>query len=162
MPVRGVGDYSVTVGHLCDAPPTSNHGRSDPNVVLTNNAASEQAGCLYVADDDSELTFSNSAVYGNTPSDFRGMTDPTGTDGNISVDPEFLDITAADPLDWDLHLALTSPLVDAGDPSILDPDGSPSDIGGYGGPGAAEWDLDWDGYYEWWQPGEYDFGTYPG
>ena len=55
-----------------------------------------------------------------------------------------------------------SPLIDAGDPTLLDPDGSPSDIGAYGGPGAATWDLDWDGYYEWWQPGEYDFGTYPG
>ena len=38
----------------------------------------------------------------------------------------------------------------------------PSDIGAYGGPGAALWDLDWDGFPEWWQPGEYDRDAYPG
>ena len=29
--------------------------------------------------------------------------------------------------------------IDAGDPNILDPDGSTSDIGAYGGPGAENW-----------------------
>ena len=82
-------------------------------------------------------------------------------DGNISVAPDFIDISAPDPEDWNLHAALASALIDAGDPSILDPDGSRSDIGAYGGPGAASWDLDWDRFYEWWQPGEYDPLTYP-
>ena len=36
------------------------------------------------------------------------------------------------------------------------------EIGAYGGEDAEFWDLDWDGYYEWWQPGEYDYGVYPG
>jgi len=31
----------------------------------------------------------------------------------------------------------------------------------YGGPYADSWDLDGDGYPEWWQPGDYDFGSYP-
>ena len=31
----------------------------------------------------------------------------------------------------------------------------------YGGPGASGWDLDWDGYPGWWQPGVYDHDAYP-
>ena len=87
------------------------------------------------------------------------MADPTGTDGNISMDPHYLVAPLA--VDWDLHLSTTSPLIDAGDPTILDPDGSPSDIGVYGGPGAGLFDLDGDGYPEWWQPGPYDAVRYP-
>jgi len=90
------------------------------------------------------------------------MADPTGNDGNISADPEYLDTNDPTPLNWDLHLSTTSPLIGVGDSGILDPDGGASDIGAYGGPDAEYWDLDWDGYYEWWQPGEYDPGTYPG
>ena len=37
----------------------------------------------------------------------------------------------------DLHLVPGSPLVDAGDPGLLDPDGSRSDIGVHGGPAAG-------------------------
>jgi len=101
-----------------------------------------------------------SDVWGNTPDEFHGMADPTGQDGNVSVDPGFLDYDpAATADDWDLHLTLSSSLVDAGDPAILDPDGSRSDMGAYGGPYAASWDLDWDGYSEWWRPGAYDAAT---
>ncbi len=90
------------------------------------------------------------------------MVDPTGFDGNVSVDPELLDVSSPDPADWDLHLAPTSPMLDAGDPAVADPDGSLSDIGIYGGAGAALWDLDQDGYVEWWLPGAYDPATSPG
>jgi len=64
-------------------------------------------------------------------------------------------------LGFDLHLAVDSPLVDAGDPAISDPDGSPADIGPYGGPGAGGYDADLDGYPRWWQPGPYEPGSYP-
>jgi hypothetical protein len=52
---------------------------------------------------------------------------------NLSVDPM---IVNDDPNlgDLDFHLQMFSPLIDAGDPSILDKDGSRSDIGLYGGP----------------------------
>jgi predicted outer membrane repeat protein len=40
--------------------------------------------------------------------------------------------------------AVGSPLIDAGDPDILDPDGSPSDIGAYGGPHAMPPTIDVD------------------
>jgi len=39
----------------------------------------------------------------------------------------------------DFHLQAFSPLIDAGDPSILDVDGSRSDIGVYGGPGGESY-----------------------
>jgi len=100
-------------------------------------------------------------AHGNTTSDYAGMTNPTGNDGNLSVVPQYLDTNAADPADWDLHLDAASQLVDAGDPAVLDPDGSASDIGAYGGPSAALWDLDGDGYPLWWPPGPYDGAAYP-
>jgi nitrous oxidase accessory protein NosD len=48
---------------------------------------------------------------------------------NMSVDPMFVDTSG-----WDFRLQKHSPLIDAGDPDILDVDGTRSDIGVYGGP----------------------------
>jgi hypothetical protein len=89
------------------------------------------------------------------------MSDPTGSYGNLSVDPQLLDLGGVDPLEWDLHLDTSSPLVDAGDSGILDPDSGTSDVGAYGGPQAEDWDRDDDGYEDWWQPGPYDGVYYP-
>jgi len=128
------------------------------NTSLTNNQAGQPGGGI---EGDYEPTTLYCNALDNTPDNYHGFTDPTGTDGNISVDPLYLDTSSSDPLEWDLHLDPSSPLVDAGDPTILDPDGSPSDIGAFGGPGADDFDLDWDGYPSWWQPGPYDYATYP-
>ncbi len=123
------------------------------NSVISHNESGSDAG---VTVNGSTVTFTNSVVWGNTPADFSGMTDPTGSDGNLSADPLFLDLSPADPADWDLHLDTSSTLIDAGDSALSDPDGSSSDIGLYGGPDADLFDLDGDGYFEWWQPGAYD------
>ena len=131
------------------------------NVTVANNATSENYDWYVGGITGTPATLDHCNVWNNSPSDFDAGYDPIGVDGNISEDPQFLDVTAPDPLDWDLHLATTSPLIDAGDPAVLDPDGSPSDIGAYGGPGAASWDLDRDGYFEWWLPGAYDPLTSP-
>ena len=77
-------------------------------------------------------------------------------------DPEFLDTSGAQAWTWDLHLDTTSALIDAGDSSISDPDGGASDMGAYGGPAAATWDLDLDDHVEWWLPGPFDAATSPG
>jgi hypothetical protein len=90
------------------------------------------------------------------------MSDPTGSDGNIAADPEFLDQGPASAVDWDLHLGAGSALVDAGDPAQEDPDGGSPDIGAFGGSLGDGWDLDGDGFPLWWQPGPYDPATYPG
>ena len=129
------------------------------NLVMTGNSAASGAG-LYVGSGTASPEWC--VVWDNNGEDYGGVADPTGLDGNVRTDPLFLDTSAADPLEWDLHLALGSPLVDAGDQSQTDPDSSRSDIGLYGAPSGHEWDLDGDGYPLWWQPGEYDFGTYPG
>jgi len=77
--------------------------------------------------------------------------------GHLSVDPQFLDYDpAAAAADWDLHLAVGSPLIDAGWVLRRDPDGGRSDIGAYGGARADDWDLDRDGAPSWWHAGPYD------
>ena len=53
---------------------------------------------------------------------------------DIFADPMFVKDTIARSLAYDYHLQMYSPGIDAGDPSILDVDGSRSDIGMYGGP----------------------------
>jgi len=64
-------------------------------------------------------------------------------DVETPIVPEYPDIydsvgnTFNDPMyvgSFDFHLQMFSPLIDAGDPEIPDPDGSRSDIGVYGGP----------------------------
>jgi hypothetical protein len=76
--------------------------------------------------------------------------DPTGTDGNISADPMFVNYT--DDGDWtndNFCLAPGSPAIDAGDPdpAMNDPDGTRNDMGAFGGPGAPDctYMLDADG-----------------
>ncbi len=48
---------------------------------------------------------------------------------NMHVNPMFVDIEG-----MDVHLQRYSPMIDAGDPEVLDVDGSRSDLGMYGGP----------------------------
>jgi len=67
-------------------------------------------------------------VYGNT-TDYAGLADQTGINGNISLEPLFVDVAAGD---W--HLQLGSPCTDAGsssvDPSLEDMDGTPRVLDG--------------------------------
>ncbi len=83
---------------------------------------------------------------------------------NKFVDPEFVYYTQnGDPFDDDQHLAEGSPMIDAGDPYILDSDGSPSDIGAFGGSGGPMLDRDGDGYTDLnGDCDDSDANTYPG
>ncbi len=72
----------------------------------------------------------------------------------VREDPRF----QGDPL---YHLSRSSPLRESGDPTLSNPDMSTSDMGAWGGPDAALWDLDNDGYNAWWIPGPYDADTSP-
>ncbi len=71
---------------------------------------------------------------------------------NQTVEPGFLSYDA-DGVPSDLHLALQSPLVDAGDPAGQDVDGSTADIGIFGGALGGGWDLDWDDIPDYFWPG---------
>ncbi len=129
------------------------------NLIVTENAANNQGGG--VLNQNSYPDFYYCDVWNNLPENYYGMTDPTGTSGNVSVDPVFQDLSAPDVLDYDFHLASASPLIDGGHTNFTDPDGSTSDPGAYGQAPAASWDLDRDGFQEWWMPGAYDFANYP-
>lgn len=63
-----------------------------------------------------------------TPAAFDGMSDPTGSNGNISASPGFVDAAGGD-----YHLAPGSVCIDAGTPDVLEADGSRADMGMYGG-----------------------------
>jgi hypothetical protein len=78
----------------------------------------------------------HNCVFGNTNFNYAGVADPTGTNGNISVDPRLL---AA----GEYHLATNSPCIDAGDDMLIDPewldlDGEPRLMGAHVDIGADE------------------------
>lgn len=75
------------------------------------------------------IVYEYNNAYGNSGEDVVTLV-PDST--NISSDPRYADTTA-----MDYHLAAHSGAVDAGDPAVLDPDGSVSDQGLYGGPAAV-------------------------
>jgi hypothetical protein len=87
---------------------------------------------------------------------------PEGSDNDIGMvalppplilEPGFLSYDAAG-LPTDYHLALSSPLIDLGG-GDADPDGSPTDVGCYGGSTGGRWDRDLDGLPEYFWPGTY-------
>lgn len=86
--------------------------------------------------------------------------------GTISADPLLFDWSAVDDcLAHRFHRDPASPLVDAGAPQILDPDGSVSDIGAYGGPDAGQGiliDEDGDGYPGYVDCDDDDVAVWPG
>ncbi len=87
-------------------------------------------GGMVLLEDDGTAAFSYCA-FDDVADNWWGLDSPVGSDGNEWMDPDFDD---ADGLDF--HLGSGSECVDAGDPDHKDPDGSRSDIGAYGGPGA--------------------------
>src|SRR5690606_10842621 len=81
----------------------------------------------------------NNDVYGNEGGvNFKGVPDPIGTNGNISMDPLFVD-----PLHRNFRLQSGSPCIDAGDNSMVTPGdhdlaGSPRQMGAHIDFGAYE------------------------
>ena len=130
------------------------------NNTFLGNSASDQGGALFTGtslvrsvNDIFAESHEGNAVYstvgsgswtygdwtGNAPANAAGsaVVDTTA-DGNLSEPPDFVDAAVDGLCDDDLHLSSTSVLVDAGTPELLDPDGSRSDMGAYGGPGADD------------------------
>ena len=96
---------------------------SELEIVKNNLVLDAQYGYHYFGESSDNLEYNNAwncdyGYYNFTP-------DST----NLEVNPMLVN---ADSLDF--HLQKYSPLIDAGDPTILDKDGTRSDIGFYGGP----------------------------
>jgi hypothetical protein len=99
-----------------------------PNDTIKNCVVTGATNGIGVWDNQNfTAQFNNSWNNGINYSDFA--LDTT----NISVDPMIMNDDATQG-ELDFHLQKYSPLIDAGDPTILDRDGSRSDIGLYGGP----------------------------
>lgn len=75
--------------------------------------------------------FLNNLFWNNKDGNYRDMPDLTGKNGNISVDPLFVS-------DSDFYLSPGSPAIDAGYGEINDIDGTPSDLGIFGGTSASD------------------------
>jgi len=98
-----------------------------PTVVNTIVAFNGAQG-IYLASGTPVLRYN--CVYGNAAANYGNMTDPTGTDGNISQDPLLVDYATGD-----IHLQPLSPCVDAGENAAvvsgwLDIDAEPRIQGG--------------------------------
>jgi hypothetical protein len=92
-------------------------------LIINNSITNGKIGIRKYSQNNPTIKYNN--VWGNNQ-DYVNFT-PDST--NISVNPMYVN-----PDSQDLHLQKYSPLIDAGDPTILDKDGTRSDIGLYGGP----------------------------
>jgi hypothetical protein len=111
------------------------------NVVSTDTLAASAAELVVVASivtgaacgissEGSTVTTRHSDFWHNT-TDTCGPDNPTLSNSTFSADPTFTDAAHGD-----FHLAAGSPCIDAGpsDPGYADPDGTPNDVGAFGGP----------------------------
>ena len=117
---------------------------------VNNLVVGSSAGTGIYASDPYDYGYTTVAYNGfsdNAPIDAGGyFYVESGVDGNLTADPAFVAYTRdGDCTDDDLRLGSGSPMRDAGDPALADPDGSRSDIGAWGGPDAPVEDLDGDG-----------------
>ncbi|MCP4809312.1 MAG: hypothetical protein GY913_11960 [Proteobacteria bacterium] len=158
------------------------------NTVLGNQAIEEASAlCLYEAQHDFinnvfahnlgaaafhgydlnsgfYSTFANNDWYGNDELVAGELVDQEWFgDGSLEVDPQLVGWTADGDADNDaLMLQADSPLVDAGHILYVDPDGSPADIGAFGGPDAPDGDEDGDGFPAWQDCDDTDASVHPG
>ncbi|MDP2308968.1 MAG: MopE-related protein [Pseudomonadota bacterium] len=127
----------------------ANHSTGyDVDMVNVVNNATSGAGTVYGSvyyDDSSSASynadFDYGNVYNNTGTDFYNFTDPSGTSGNIGVDPLYTDVSLTNAVFWDLTLRSTSPVRNSGNPAAAynDADGTYGAIGAYGGPYGDDW-----------------------
>jgi hypothetical protein len=125
------------------------------STIFLENTAGEGGGALHLYSATETAILDACDLWGDLPAETFGL-GALSPAQDLAVEPGLLDVSGADPWDWDVHLATTSPLQDAGPDDEADPDLGPADLGPFGGPGGGLWDLDGDGYPAWWHPGPYD------
>lgn len=126
-----------------------------PARVLNNLFAFSQSGeAIYAFDEDSVAggVFNHNAFFelgGGT----AGGSLREGELGDRSLfdqDPLLSAYRSGASIDSQILVPLRdSPLIDVGSSTLLDPDGGPSDIGAWGGPGIVVEDADGDGWDNW-------------
>ena len=117
------------------------------SVAYLNNLFAFNVGNA-ILDVNSDQNVDYSAFYFNTLADIAGAV--TLDTGNLQGQAPLLTAYSnnGDCSDDDFRPGFGSPLIDAGKPTVLDPDNGPSDIGAFGGPGsdpALHTDADGDG-----------------
>ncbi|MCB0163799.1 MAG: right-handed parallel beta-helix repeat-containing protein [Anaerolineae bacterium] len=93
------------------------------STILISNTAGSGGG---IFSNGTDPTFGYNDVFGNTGGGYGGISDQTGVNGNIAVDPNFLSTTLTDANF--LHISSGSPVEDQGDPAspiIIDIDQDP-------------------------------------
>lgn len=119
------GDFKINNTAMNHDRDTGSHGLgANEGDTLINNSSSGCRWGITVLADNCVINYNN--LWDNY-GDFGNSGHPIDSVGNIYRNPMFVS-------GYDVHLQAFSPLIDAGDPGILDIDGSRSDIGAYGGP----------------------------
>ena len=77
--------------------------------TIANSIIAFNSSGIYRIDGDDDPVLRYNCIFGNALFDFDGLPDPTGTDGNISVDPLLADRSFSNQ-----HIQSTSPCVNAG------------------------------------------------
>jgi len=105
--------------------------------IFANNKVKVFNNIIYKGDDliqgsNGDVPGGNNMFWGNSGR-FGANYNQKETD--LFVDPMFVnDTVPTDKMNFDFHLQRYSPAIDAGDSTVLDPDGKRSDIGMFGGP----------------------------
>ncbi len=113
--------------------------------LLASNVVSNRAveGSVFGWIDGSpDLEVGYSDIYDNGDPEYA---DPALVDDhdNIAADPLYLGTGASSAVNWDLHLDPSSPCVDPAASIDTDPNGSPGDIGAYGGTYGSGYHAHW-------------------
>jgi hypothetical protein len=120
-------------------------GRGKPNYIYNNVFYGPTAWPCLIIENNSHLIVNNIFINGTNPiwqrtdapnriqynNFFNNSANSIGVtpdSTNLEVDPMFVNDTS------DFHLQMFSPLIDKGDPDIIDLDATRSDVGLYGGP----------------------------
>jgi hypothetical protein len=135
-----------------------------PFTLINSVVAYNSGGSAAVVGDDAEGSEAAwVATHENSPAELGGALTAALYTDKVEGDPLFARYDGdGNSLDDTFTLSPESPLRDAGDPSLVDPDGSRSDIGLMGGPNTWTDDADGDGVLAWLDCDEGDAAVYPG
>jgi len=135
-----VGNYALESGGAVSAWNASAEFRN--NLLVSSGGVQALSLLDSLSEEDSLLSYNG--FFGNENGDYGEAVE--NSEGVYS-DPAFAQYSQDGQMEGDRFVFLQgSPFVDAGDPALLDPDGSRSDLGANGGPGALWVDDDGDGY----------------